>query len=73
MIYNILIGLIVIFTLINNYLKNKVIKRLEYDINILHTRKARHDLECPLLNTQKNYWKGDYNGLLITEGVCSSL
>ena len=52
MIYNILIGLIVVFTLINNYLKNKVIKRLEHDINILHTQKARHDLQCPLLINQ---------------------
>ena len=56
MIYNILIGLIVVFTLINNYLKNKVIKRLEHDINILHTQKARHDLECPLLNTTRRIW-----------------
>ena len=49
MIYNILIILILIVTLINNYLKNKVIKELELDINLLHTQKARHDLECPLL------------------------
>ena len=49
-IYNILIVLIAIFTFINNYLKNKVIKGLEHDINIMHTQKARHDLECPLLN-----------------------
>ena len=51
MIYNILIGLIVIAALINNYLKNKVIKELELDINLLHTQKARHDLQCPLLNS----------------------
>ena len=49
MIYNILIVLILIVVLINNYLKNKVIKELQYDINILHTLKARHDLECPML------------------------
>ena len=53
MIYNILIVLILIFTLINNYLKNKVIKELELDINLLHTQKARHDLQCPLLNTMR--------------------
>ena len=52
-IYGILIVVIAIFTLINNYLKNKTIKGLEYDINILHTRKARHDLECPLLNNNR--------------------
>jgi len=52
MIYNILIVLILIFTLINNYLKNKVIKELELDINLLHTQKARHDLQCPLLINQ---------------------
>ena len=49
MIYNMFIGLILIMAIINALFKNKEIKELQYDINILHTQKARHDLECPLL------------------------
>ena len=57
MIYNILIGSIIIIALINNYFKNKVIKELQYDINIMHTQKARDDLECPLLIQRQDAWK----------------
>ena len=49
MIYNMFMGLILIIAIINALQKNKAIKELQYDINILHTQKARHDLECPLL------------------------
>ena len=49
MIYNMFMGLILIMAIINALFKNKEIKELQYDINILHTQKARHDLECPLL------------------------
>jgi len=49
MIYNMFMGLILIIAIINTLQKNKMIKELQHDINILHTQKARHDLECPLL------------------------
>ena len=60
MIYNIAIAILLLISLINNYLKNKEIQRVRDNLDelnneyaVLYNQKAQHDLTCPLVKTRQ--------------------
>ena len=60
MIYNIAIAILLLISLINNYLKNKEIQRVRDNLDelnneyaVLYNQKAQHDIVCPLTKTRQ--------------------
>ena len=60
MIYNIAIAILLLISLINNYLKNKEIQRIRDNLDqlnneyaVLYNQKAQHDIVCPLTKTRQ--------------------
>ena len=60
MIYNIAIAILLLISLVNNYLKNKEIQRIRDNLDqlnneyaVLYNQKAQHDIVCPLTKTRQ--------------------
>ncbi len=60
MVYNIAIAILLLISLVNNYLKNKEIQRIRDNLDqlnneyaVLYNQKAQHDIVCPLTKTRQ--------------------